>query len=182
MPQIGTRELAALISALLFAAMTGCSNSEPEAVPELPERICWGVFTENEIAPLMPVGKKAEMHADAFVFDEDRRDSATCSLYIDGRHGMLVNAVILDFEDEVDWSSWDVAKPQPIDVGKKGLIWRGGAGTHLACEEPKSPEPGKYIQMHISTDRSPDKEKLQAALPGLLRQLVTFAKRELNCP
>jgi hypothetical protein len=180
MHQNGTRALAALTSALLLTA-TGCSAGESEAVPELPKRICWGVFTAGDIAPLMPTGKKAETFSDPFLLNEER-DYATCRLDIDGRHGMVINAKLRDFRDQVDWSSWDVAKPKPINVGERGIIWSGGAGTHIVCEPSKSPsEPGKYIQLYVSTDRSPDKEKLRAALPGLLQRMVDFTKRELNC-
>jgi hypothetical protein len=168
------------MSAFLLT-MAGCSSGEREAVPELPERICWGVFTAGDISPLMPTGEKAGMFSDAFLLEEGL-DSATCRLNIDGRSGMLVDATRLDFEHQVDWSPWDPANPQPIDVGERGLIWSSGAGTHVVCDPSKSPsDPGKYIEVHISTDRSPDKEKLRAALPGLLQRMVDFTKRELNC-
>lgn len=170
------------MSALLLT-VAACSDGESAAVPELPERICWGVFTADDIEPLMPTGKKAEMFSDPFVFDDEGTDSVTCNLDIDGRNGMGVDATRLDFEHQVDWSSWDAAEPKPIDVGQKGIIWSSGAGTHIACEPSTSTsDPGKYIQLYVSTDRSPDRKKLRAALPGLLQQLVTFTKRELNCP
>jgi hypothetical protein len=169
------------MSALLLTA-AACSDGESAAVPELPERICWGVFTADEIAPLMPTGKEAKMYSSPFVFDNDRTDSASCNLDIDGRNGMGIDATRLDFEHQVDWSSWDVAKPKPLNVGEKGIIWSNGAGTHVVCEPSKSSsEPGNYIQLYVSTDRSPDKEKLRAALPGLLQRMVDFTKRELNC-
>ncbi|MEV4682076.1 hypothetical protein [Streptomyces kurssanovii] len=173
---------AALISALVLTA-AACSDGDSAAVPELPERICWGVFTAGDITPLMPTGKKAAMFSDPFIFDDDRTDSATCNVDIDGRNGMGVRATRLDFERQVDWSSWDVAKPKPIGVGERGIIWSSGAGTHIVCEPSKSPsDPGKYVQLYVSTDRSPDKEELRAALPGLLQKMVTFTQRELNCP
>ncbi|MGW2018990.1 hypothetical protein [Streptomyces sp. NPDC001927] len=180
---LGARALAALTSTLLLAVAVGCSNGETKTVPKLPERLCWGVFAGAEIAPLMPTGTKATMSDGPFVFDEDRLSSVTCNLYIDGAESLSARATSYKFEDQVDWSPWDRTKPQPIDVGEKGIIWPSGAGTHIVCDPSKSPsDPGRYIQMSVDVDRSPDEKKLRAALPGLLQQLVTFAKRELNCP
>ncbi|MEU9996824.1 hypothetical protein [Streptomyces sp. NPDC050848] len=171
-----------MTSTLLLAAMAGCSDGESRSVPKLPERLCWGVFADDEITPLMRTGTKAKVWDEPFALAEGL-DSVTCILYIDGVERMLVDATRYDFEGEVDWSPWDKARPQPIDVGERGIIWPNGAGTHIVCEASKSPsEPGKYIEMHLSVDGSPDEKKLRAALPGLLQQFVTFAKRELNCP
>ncbi|MEW2635869.1 hypothetical protein AB0903_30590 [Streptomyces sp. NPDC048389] len=181
MHQNVTRALAALMTTLSLTAVVGCSDGESEVMPKLPKRICWGVFTAGEIAPLMPTGKKAEMSSDPFLLNEEM-DSATCNLYIDGRHGMLVNAKLLDYEGQVDWAPWDKANPQPIDVGARGLTWGTGAGTHIVCDASKSPaDPGKYIELRLSTDRSPDEKRLRAALPGLLQRMVDFAEHELNC-
>ncbi|MFK4596085.1 hypothetical protein [Streptomyces pristinaespiralis] len=173
--------LAFLSPAILVASLTSCADSEKKSVPELPSRICWNVFASKDVTPLLPTGDKAMLRARPFVLAEEL-DSVTCSLDIDGATKFTAYATLRDFEDQIDWAPIDEAKPAPINVGRKGIIWYDGAASYIVCEPAQSPSrPGRYVDLTISTDGSPDEEVLQKSLPTLMKQFVTFAQRELNC-
>jgi hypothetical protein len=162
--------------------LTGCSAVEPKAVPKLPARVCWGAFSGSEVTPFLPSGDKVGVRARPFVLAESM-DDATCSIDVDGVDRFTANATYQNFEDLIEWGSWAGPDSRPIGVGKKGIVWPGGAGTHFVCEPSKSPsEPGKYIALYINTSKPPEKKEVQDSLPGLLQEFLTFAERELKCP
>ncbi|WP_189893943.1 hypothetical protein [Streptomyces xantholiticus] len=165
----------------MMPIVTGCSNGEAKAVPELPGRICWDVFASKDLIPFLPSGDKVTISARPFALAEDL-DSTTCSLDIDGRTQFQASARYENFERGIDWSSYKKADPDPIDVGEKGIIWYNGAASYVACEPSKTPStPGKYIDLHLSTFDPPEDEQPRKALPTLLKQFVAFAQRELKC-
>ncbi|WP_406528909.1 hypothetical protein [Streptomyces sp. I8-5] len=173
----------ALVSILVILAglLAGCSDSERKAVPALPKRICWNAFASSDVSPILPVGDKADVYHRPFVLVEDL-DSVTCTLAIDGAPSFLAIATLQGFEDQIDWTPMDRANPQPINVGKKGIIWDSGAAAYFICEPSKGPNsPGKYIDLHITAGSVPDKAKVSSVLPALMKQFVAFAQRELKC-
>ncbi|MFJ6862748.1 hypothetical protein ACIQRS_01070 [Streptomyces termitum] len=166
--------------------LAGCSAGEEKAAPKLPERVCWGgALTGGDVASFLPAGDKVEFQPRSglpFALTEDRK-SQTCTLDIDGRTRFQVTANLWKFEDSIDWRSVDSAKPKPLDVGKKGIIWNHGAASYIVCEPAKDADtPGKYIDLGIYVGDPSDEGKLQAALPKLMKELVAFAQRELKCP
>ncbi|MEU5659706.1 hypothetical protein ABZ802_29395 [Streptomyces sp. NPDC047737] len=168
-------------TATLLATLTGCSSHEVKAVPEVPERICWDVFTRQDVTPLLPSGDKATISIDPFVLREEL-DGTTCTLDVDGQTRFQAGATRRDFEDDIEWSSYEKGKTAPIEVGKKGLVWPGGVVTYIVCEPPKSPSvPGNYIELDISTFDVADDKLPSRTLTPLLKRFVTFAERELNC-
>ncbi|MFB7279770.1 hypothetical protein ACFCZV_21870 [Streptomyces hydrogenans] len=173
---------AAVIGVVVPVLLAGCSESEPKAVPHLPERVCWGAFSGSEVAALLPEGEKVTVSNDAFELT-DSLDSETCSVDVDGITRFMVNATFREFEDEIEWSSWGSRDPRPLGVGKGGVIWDGGGATHFACEPSTSPsDPGKYIALYVHTLGGVDREKIRSAVPGLLEEFMAFAERELKCP
>ncbi|MER5368473.1 hypothetical protein [Streptomyces sp. NPDC002722] len=177
-------EEAAATSAALVALISlsaGCSESKTKTIPELPEQICWGIFASKDLAPLLPTGGKAAIDADPFVMEEPL-DSSTCSLYIDGNVKFQASADYKNFERSIDWGSFEKANPESINVGKKGIVWRDGAASYLECEPPKSPSgPGRYIDLQLYAEVSPDSDRARHVLPTLLKQFAAFTKRELKC-
>jgi hypothetical protein len=181
MRKTGKTFTAALAPLMLIASLTSCSKGETEAVPKLPEQICWNVFPGKDISPFLPTGKSVTIDNDPFVLNESL-DEPICSLYIDGNTQFQALARYQDFESGIDWSSFDPAKPERIDVGKKGIMWDDGAAAYIVCEPPKSDAtPGKYIDLHIYTFGKPGDRTARKALPTLMKQFVTFAQHELNC-
>ncbi|MFF6790103.1 hypothetical protein ACFY9C_13575 [Streptomyces filamentosus] len=182
-----TRTAAAVSTAAVAAGLlVGCAAGEEKSVPELPERICWGgAFAGSDVTPLLPPGKKAEFSPLAgrpFILTGDV-DSAVCTLYVDGNTKFQASAEFEEFEESIEWSSWDSADPKPLDVGEKGIVFDRGALAYFTCEPAKNPRsPGKYIELEITADGAPDKVKLQAALPVLMKEFMAFAQRELKCP
>ncbi|MFF4245819.1 hypothetical protein ACFYY2_15270 [Streptomyces sp. NPDC001822] len=174
-------------SALLIASLTGCSETT-EAVPELPARICWDAFAAQGVSPLLPAGKKATFGAAAmrpFALQEDG-DLASCTLDIDGVTKFQASATRLGHETDIDWSPWEKADPEPLDIGEKGILWHNGAASYIVCEPSAGPSsPGRYIDLHLSTYRSQgDHEQEKQArriLPALLKQFTAFAEKELKC-
>ncbi|MFD6811795.1 hypothetical protein, partial [Streptomyces anthocyanicus] len=204
-----TRAAAAVSTAAVTAGLlVSCAASEEKAVPKLPERICWGggAFAGSDVAPLLPPGDKADgtpragavcgltkehgsgtgeftPRSGAFFALTKELDSATCNLYIDGNTKFQAIATRRNFAESIDWSSWDSADPKPLDLGDKGIIYDTGAHAYFTCEPAKNPNsPGKYIELRIHADDAPDKSKLQAALPALMKEFMAFAQRELKCP
>ncbi|MEV6203027.1 hypothetical protein AB0M64_24090 [Streptomyces sp. NPDC051771] len=174
--------MAAVTGVVAPVLLAGCSKGEPQAVPELPERVCWGAFSGSEVTPFLPAGEKATVSDGDFVLDENL-DSETCSVDVDGVTRFVANATFREFERSIEWSSWDSHDPRPLDVGKGGIIWDGGAATHVVCEPSASPsDPGKYIALYVHTLGEVDTEKTRSAVPGLLEKFITFAQRELKCP
>ncbi|MEU2504668.1 hypothetical protein ABZ621_08135 [Streptomyces sp. NPDC007863] len=171
--------VAGVVTPVLLA---GCSEGKPKAVPELPARVCWGAFSGSEVTPFLPAGEKVSVSDGDFRLEESL-DSETCSVDVDGITRFMAHATFREFEDEIEWSSWDSHHPRPLDVGKGGIIWDGGAATHVVCEASASPsDPGKYIALYVDTLGEVDTEKTQSAVPGLLEKFMTFAQRELKCP
>ncbi|MGW4726066.1 hypothetical protein [Streptomyces sp. NPDC004291] len=179
---------AAAVSAAVVTAglLAGCTAGEEKAVPELPERICWnGAFASSDVSPLLPPGDKAEFSRLAnrnFALTKEL-DSATCTLDIDGKTRFQASATYRNFARSIEWSSWDPAHPKPLDVGEKGIIWDTGAASYFTCEYAKNlNSPGRYIELMITANYAPDKSKLQAALPALMKEFMAYAQRELKCP
>ncbi|MEU3072311.1 hypothetical protein [Streptomyces laurentii] len=134
------------------------------------------------MASFLPGGDKAGVRARPFALAESM-DDVTCSVDVDGVDRFTANATYQNFEDLIEWGSWAGPDSRPIDVGKKGIVWPGGAGTYFVCEPSKSPSgPGKYIRIYINTSKPPEKKEVQDSLPKLLQEFLTFTERELKCP
>jgi hypothetical protein len=165
----------------LIGSLTSCSKGEERTAPELPKRICWNVFASEDVNPLLPAGEEVTIDVDPFILNEPS-DEPICSLYIDGNTQFQAFARYQDFEQGIDWSSFNVADPEPINVGKKGIIWDDGAAAYIACSPSKTPStPGKYIDLHIYSFGKPGDPSERKTLPALLKHFVEFTKRELNC-
>ncbi|MFD8013098.1 hypothetical protein [Streptomyces sp. NPDC058955] len=181
------RTAAAASTAVVTAGLlASCAASEEKAVPGLPERVCWnGAFAGSDVSPLLPPGEKAEFSRQSgrhFALAEEL-DSATCTLYIDGNTKFQAIATRRDFANSIDWSSWDSADPEPLDLGDKGIIYDTGAHASFTCEAARNPNaPGRYIELRIHADDAPDRSKLQTALPALMKDFMAYAQRELKCP
>ncbi|MFJ9828829.1 hypothetical protein ACIRSU_31320 [Streptomyces sp. NPDC101160] len=169
---------------ILAGVLASCSNGEEKSVPKLPARLCWDVFATSDMSPVLPPGDRAELdtNSSSFWLSKDH-DNASCILYIDGNPKFEATAYLWGFEDSVDWTSWDPAKPKPLHTGDKGIIWATGAASYFTCEPAKNPNsPGEYIELRLFADDAPDKSKVQTVLPPLMKQFVAFAQRELKCP
>ncbi|WP_405663063.1 hypothetical protein OG379_15345 [Streptomyces sp. NBC_01166] len=180
-----TKALAvASVSASLVALLAGCSE-EAQAVPDLPERMCWDVFTSEEVSPLLPSGKEAKFIADSHhAFYPD--SSSLCSLQIDGAVRFQAGGHRFDFESDIDWTSWEKLEPESIDVGKEGILWYSGAASYIVCEPSKGPNsPGRYIELSLHAYDRPSKgaqaTKNRRIFRTLLEQFVVFAQKELKC-
>ncbi|GAA2926892.1 hypothetical protein ACFPN0_27455 [Kitasatospora cinereorecta] len=167
--------------ALLLATLTSCSEGETKAVPKLPDRICWGAFASKGITPLLPTGEEATLDTDPFSLIEGL-DAATCSTYIDGNIQFQATATRRDFENEIEWSSYEKGETDPVDVGKRAIVWPGGAIGYIVCEPSKSPSaPGNYVELSINTFDAPDDKRARSAASELLKEFAEFAQRELKC-
>ncbi|MFJ4873479.1 hypothetical protein [Streptomyces sp. NPDC088757] len=176
----------AAVAVALAGLLVGCSSGEPAAAPELPERICWGgAFAGGDVSPFLPPGTRAEFSSQAgraFALAKEL-DSAICTLYIDGKMKFQASATRWNFAESIDWTSRASAFPERIDVGDKGIMWKGGASSFFTCESAKNAKsPGRYIELRIFAEYAPDAFRLRAALPELMEKLMAFARSELQCP
>ncbi|MEV5682388.1 hypothetical protein AB0L68_04230 [Streptomyces sp. NPDC052164] len=181
MRKIAKAMAATTASVILATGTAGCSEGESKSVPELPKQFCWGAFTAKEVSPLLPNGDKATLRMDPFYFSERVRQTS-CRLYIDGNQGFDAVARLEDTKDLIEWSSWDPADPDPINVGEKGIVRDNGAATYFACKPTANSGPslGKYLELRIEVRASPDKDERQT-MPKLLEKFMTFAQKELKC-
>ncbi|MFJ6016143.1 hypothetical protein [Streptomyces sp. NPDC092952] len=165
---------------VLAGFLVGCSAGEEKAVPELPDRICWGMFDSGDVSPILPTGERAKVLFRPFALS-GRYNSVTCSVSIDGATKFMAYVNLQEFEG-VDWSNLDKANPKPIDVGDKGIFWGRGASAYFACESPtKGESDGRYLDLTVSSDGVSGKGKLETVLPKLLRQFVEFVRNEMKC-
>ncbi|MER5634095.1 hypothetical protein [Streptomyces nitrosporeus] len=176
-----------LASTVLVTLLTGCSE-KVEAAPELPARICWDAFASKEVSPLLPPGKEAEFDTYSMrpFFPVEESEYATCVLQIDGAASFTADARRVDFEELVDWTTWEKLGPAPIDAGKKGIVWHNGAASYIVCEPSKGPDtPGKYIDMSLYVHDLPKKgdraEESRRIFTDLMKQFVAFTQKELKC-
>ncbi|QIP86272.1 hypothetical protein GLX30_22080 [Streptomyces sp. Tu 2975] len=181
MRQLRSVVTAALTLMLLQSALTGCSQDEAKAVPELPERLCWDLFSSKDLLPFLAVGEEADIRSRPFALAEGP-DTANCSLDIDGIPQFSANAALREFEDEIDWTTYEKASPTPINVGSRGIVWHNGAVSYFTCVPSNAAStPGQYIELTLHTYDEPGNPEPRKALPALLKQFVAFAQRELNC-
>ncbi|MER5983569.1 hypothetical protein [Streptomyces sp. NPDC001787] len=171
----------AAASVILATGTAGCSEVETEPAPQLPKEFCWGFLTPQELSPLLPTGETATQTSDIFYF-ADRARQVSCNLYVDGNQGFSAYAELHEDETLIEWSSWDSAKPDPIGVGKKGIVWDNGAATYFACKPTANsgPSAGKFLELRIDVRASRDKEE-RGTLPKLLKKFTAFAQKELKC-
>ncbi|MGA5871472.1 hypothetical protein [Streptomyces cinereoruber] len=165
----------------LAGLLAGCSQSEPKATPELPERVCWGAFSGPEVNRILAPAEKVDHQADQFLLAE-ADDDASCRILADRVPSFVATAELLDFEGSAEREIWWFPDALPLDVGRAGSIRHGGATTYFACEPAASfSRPGKYVTLDIRFGGVPDEAKAQEVLPGLLKDFLAFAERELRC-
>ncbi|MFD5039457.1 hypothetical protein ACFWNI_20580 [Streptomyces sp. NPDC058377] len=174
----------ALVSTAMAVLLAGCSE-EAEAVPELPERIWWGAFASKDVLPLLPAGKEAKTYGRQFLSVGDS-DSSMCALSVDGSDRFQAFAKRQDFEGYIDWSSWSKSKPESVDIGRKGIVWNGGAASYIICEPSKdSNTPGEYVELSLYARNQPsegvESKRNRRVLRTLIGQFVDFAEKELKC-
>ncbi|MEU2545062.1 hypothetical protein ABZ618_06410 [Streptomyces roseolus] len=171
----------AAAAAALAGLLVGCAQGEPEAAPELPERICWGAFSGPEVNRLLAPAEKVSHRARSFVLAEEG-DGTSCEVYADRATSFMARAELLGSEDEAEREMWGFPDALPLDVGAGGSLRPGGAATYVACEPAASfGRSGRYVALEIDFTGVPDEAKAQNALPGLLKEFLAFTERELQC-
>ncbi|MFJ6888680.1 hypothetical protein ACIQRC_28065 [Streptomyces californicus] len=172
---------AVALSAALTVTATGCSQEEKKAAPKLPADFCWNAFSAEDVQPLLPVGDNLREDSDPFRFSE-RKWFVSCLLYIDGNDGFHAWAKMEDAETFAERELYESADPDPIPLGRKGLVWNTGATTHIACRPTESADlfPGKYLRLSVEL-RGTKGQNERKTLPDLLKQFTAFAEKHLTC-
>ncbi|MFH9367830.1 hypothetical protein OG333_30125 [Streptomyces anulatus] len=178
-----TGRLVALVSLslTLTAATVGCTEKKTESTPKLPQGFCWNAFERDDVQPILPTGERLKQDVEDFRFT-DRNRSASCLIYIDGNNAFDAHADFEDNEDLIEWSSFDELKPDPVEIGKKGIVWDTGAITYFPCKSTADSEPpvAKFLELTIYAGGARVKNQ-RKTLPGLLEQFTAFAQKELKC-
>lgn len=177
----GSRSRSASAVLALAGLLVGCSPGEPKAAPELPERICWGAFSGPDVNRILAPTEKVSHRARHFVL-ADAGDRTSCMVYADRATSFRAGAELLDSEGDAERELWSFPDALPLDAGSGGSIRTGGATAYVACEPAASlTHSGKYLALDIDFTGVPDEAKAQDALPGLLKDFMAFAERELDC-
>ncbi|MDW4899301.1 hypothetical protein RB625_12865 [Streptomyces californicus] len=169
------------LSIALTTLATGCSREKEKTSPEIPNQFCWSALEKKTVQPLMPAGNKISQDIKSFYFT-DRISRTRCKLYVDGRYAFGAHAKFPRFEEDVDWSSWEKYKPDPVRAGKKAIVWDTGAASYLPCKPLPGAGPSTATRMELeifvagSGNRNDRK-----ALSHLIKQFSAFAEKHLTC-
>ncbi|MGA5216890.1 hypothetical protein ACPCAE_12565 [Streptomyces cinereoruber] len=129
----------------LAGLLAGCSQSEPKATPELPERVCWGAFSGPEVNRILAPAEKVDHQADQFLLAE-ADDDASCRILADRVPSFVATAELLDFEGSAEREIWWFPDALPS-------TWAGPApsGTVVPPRtSPVSPPPPSAVRESTS--------------------------------
>ncbi|MFE7483470.1 hypothetical protein [Streptomyces sp. NPDC057552] len=159
----------------------GCAETKTESTPKLPAEFCWNAFDHEDVQPILPTGERLKQDTEEFNFT-DRNRSASCLIYVDGNSAFDVHARFERNEEIIEWSSFDELEPEPVKIGKKGIVWDTGAITYFPCGAAAESGPlvAKYLELKIYVSGA-QVQNQRKTLPGLLKQFTTFAQKELKC-
>ncbi|MEW2417756.1 hypothetical protein AB0953_29115 [Streptomyces sp. NPDC046866] len=177
-----TRILRRLTTVLVVAGTAvGCSKEVPSAAPRLPERSCFGVFTRQDLAPL--VGKGTEVHEDGPVdmrLTAERR-GATCVVDVDGEGRFDASVTRQALNESFFWNAQLIQpRADPLTLGDKGIVYDTGARVALTCTSPG----GDSFQLEVTVGGSTEQMEKREARPlfrVLIAKLLAAAKRQTRC-
>ncbi|MFF3649510.1 hypothetical protein ACFYXV_12735 [Streptomyces sp. NPDC002181] len=161
--------------------LVGCSGNEEKAATasEMPERLCWGAFDAKVVAPLLGNGKKiTEDTRDAFSLAADL-DKITCRVQLDGATAMTAFAWRKPSGSDSFWQALDSLHPEKLDLGRKGLVWDGGATLLYTCRTPEG-----SFELELGIDNGPasiDSAKAKLLNAQLMKDYQDFTRKRLNC-
>ncbi|MFE5534965.1 hypothetical protein [Streptomyces sp. NPDC056492] len=161
--------------------LAGCSGNEEKAATasEMPERLCWGAFDAKVVAPLLGNGKKiTEDTRDAFSLAADL-DKITCRVQLDGATAMTAFAWRKPSGSDSFWQALDSLHPEKLDLGRKGLVWDGGATLLYTCRAP-----AESFEVELGIDNGPasiDSAKAKTLNAQLMKEYQDFTRKQLNC-
>ncbi|MFJ1800984.1 hypothetical protein [Streptomyces sp. NPDC088180] len=181
MRRIRTVTTAVALSIALMTTAAGCSQGQKKTAPKLPAKFCWNAFSPRDVHPLLPAGDTLEEDTDSFRFSERKR-FVSCLLYIDGNDGFHAWAKVEEDETFTERNTYESADPDPISVGRKGIVWNTGATTHISCPPAESTDslPGKYLRLSVELSGTAEQNE-RKTLTGLLKQFTNFAQEQLRC-
>ncbi|MFJ3924941.1 hypothetical protein [Streptomyces sp. NPDC090022] len=171
-----TRAVAALLA--VGALLAGCSGEkEKAAVPEAPERLCWGAFEGKAVVPLLGSGKKiTDESRDTFSLPADLKQ-VTCRVGMDGAILLTASAWRKPLGSDAFWQSTDPLHPDKLDFGRKGLVFDSGALLLYTC---RTPTEAFELELDISYTVS-DRNDARARNTQLMKDFQAFASKELHC-
>ncbi|MFG3404939.1 hypothetical protein [Streptomyces sp. NPDC048142] len=172
---------AVVLSMALMTIAAGCSQGQKKAAPKLPAKFCWNAFSPEDVQPLLPAGDTLKEDTESFRFSERKR-FVNCLLYIDGNDGFHAWAKVEIDESFTERNTYGSADPDPIPVGRRGIVWNTGATTHISCRPAENTDPlsGKYLRLSIELSGAAEQNERET-LPGLLKQFTAFAQKQLGC-
>ncbi|MFB7466269.1 hypothetical protein ACFCZ1_22730 [Streptomyces sp. NPDC056224] len=160
--------------------LAGCSDKKENATAsEMPERLCWGAFDAKTVAPLLGSGKKiTEDTRDAFSLAADL-NKITCRVQLDGATVMTAFAWRKPLGSDAFWQAYDPLHPDKLDMGRKGLVWDGGAALLYTCRTPT-----EAFELELRIDNGPasiDSAKAKALNTQLMKDYQDSTRKQLNC-
>ncbi|MFE2325692.1 hypothetical protein ACFXD5_17510 [Streptomyces sp. NPDC059385] len=174
--------LAGVFMLAAAVTLTGCGEEKKkEAAPQLPERTCFGVFTQSDLEPLLGTGETVKVDSPADVRLTAQRPGATCNVYVDGKGRVLVTATRKPSGQSITWPPMDQNQPAPdsLPLGDKGIVWNTGARVAVTCKGSKD-----SFELELGISGSTDQMKPGTSRPlftGLMTKYLDAAKQQTGC-
>ncbi|MBT2404644.1 MULTISPECIES: hypothetical protein [unclassified Streptomyces] len=171
----------ALAAALVAAvALTGCSEEKKAAAPQLPERNCFGIFTRDDLEPLMGKGEEVKESGPVDVKLTAERRSATCNVDVDGEGRFLASATRQPLDQSFFWMREMIKPPpDPLDLGDEAIVYDTGARVAFSCKGPKD-----MFHVELTVSGSIEQMKKGESRPlfaKLIKKFVDVAKQQTQC-
>ncbi|MEU3772667.1 hypothetical protein AB0F11_05525 [Streptomyces sp. NPDC032472] len=160
-------------------AALGCSKEAPPAAPQLPERSCFGVFTRDDLAPLVGKGREVKEVSPVDLRLTADRNGGTCNVYVDGKDRVLAWATRQPLGQHL-FTNVDDQHPDPLPYAEHGKVWDSGALVTLTCT---GAEDSFELELWLSgTVQSADRPGAsRPVLTALMQKYLAAAKQQTQC-
>ncbi|WP_030717822.1 hypothetical protein [Streptomyces sp. NRRL F-2580] len=181
MPPAPRTRTALVLTATLAVAVVllpGCATEEkPSAATKVRPETCFGIFTPDELAPLLGAGDEVTVDSPHDLELNAQRRGATCNIYVDGKSGLLATAT---------WQPLgrgfqplpETANADAIPAVENGKVWDAGAVAGISCT---TAEDSFELALGLSGTVDGKAEETRRLLAELMKKYVDRAKRQNHC-
>src|SRR5687768_10432161 len=111
------------------ALLSGCAEEEkPSAASKVRPETCFGVFTPDELAPLLGKGYEVTVDSPYDLRLNAQRRGVVCNIYVDGKSGVFATATWQSVGQGFHRPLGNVST-EPIPDVENGKVWSTGAAA-----------------------------------------------------